>query len=215
MSRAPSWDALSFGWPRVVVGLPAFAVFAVFAAFAAFLVLGAACASKQEPRELEPVLPVRPTAEQETKSVTDVIEASQQAPDAVTAAKIKTAADSVFNRTFGALIAAKLIVGTPRETCFAAGCLFRVVFADRCAQLRGDVLYTSDRNVALLEWPGTIARTPPITVPGSAQVNVTWALYLTPKQYDLLSMIPRPGGTTYPPPVPPCPATVGTAQEAR
>jgi hypothetical protein len=174
---------------------------------AALVLVHAGCAT-MEPTEIE-LSPLRPSAEQETKRVTDIIESSKAAPAEI-APTLQRASTSVLARSFGALVEEKLVVGMPELTCFAEGCLYRVVYVNRCAQLRADAVFTSDRSLALLEWPGSVGRTPPITG-ANGQVSVTWTLYLTAKQYPLLGKIPRPGGTTFPPPVPPCPLQRGTS----
>jgi hypothetical protein len=167
---------------------------------AAALAPGIGCVLK-EPQEIE--LPPRPTAAQETKSIIDRIEGSKPAPDA-DGTRLKKAADSVFSRTFGALVTEGLLAQLPSAACFADGCLFQAVFPDRCSQLRADLITSSDRGVALLEWPGVVSRTQPITGT-DGRVSVTWALFISAKQYPLLDKIPRPGSPNTPPPVPPCP----------
>jgi hypothetical protein len=157
--------------------------------------------------ETEPA-PPRLNAQQETKRVTDIIEGSKPAPADVTA-KLKDKSDNVLKRSFAGLFSEKLIVGTPTLDCFTEGCLYRVVFTDRCAQLRADALFFSERTLPLLEWPGSVGRTPPITG-ANGQVSVTWTLYLTPAQYPQLDKIPRSDAPT-PLPVPPCPRQGGTS----
>jgi hypothetical protein len=164
------------------------------AALSAAFVLGACI-----PEEVEIKPPVRPTAQQETANVIALVRGSQHPPDGV-GAKLKSAAETVFARSFGAPITDRgTTAGGPMAECFANGCLFNVVYADRCAQLRADMVFSSRRSPIISQWPGTVTRTPPIKGDGNT-VSVTWALFITPDRYPELDKILQGGGPPPPPP---------------
>ena len=159
------------------------------------------------PEEVEIKPPVRPTPQQETANVVALVRGSQHVPDVV-GSKLKSAAEKVFASSFGAPITDRgTTAAGPMAECFANGCLFNVVYADRCAQLRADAVFSSRRSPIISQWPGTVTRTPPIKGDGNT-VSVTWALFITPDKYPELDRILQGGGP--PPPPPPVAACTTT-----
>ncbi len=184
------WRSFSRSWV-VVLG---------FASVAVVSAAGCVCTGQ----EIE--VPRRPTAQEETSAVKDLVKDQRLGPDALTPdvqARLTTASRTVFSQTFGSLIAARLLVESPVE-CHVGGCFIDVTFVDRCAQLRAEAFFTN-RGAPIYQWPGVVSRTPPIAN-AQGQVTETWAFLINPKQYDLLAKV----GSTEPPPPPPvaaCPAT--------
>lgn len=156
-----------------------------------------------EGQEIE--VPRKPTPQDETSAVKDLVKDSRLGPDALTPdlqTKLTTASRTVFGQTFATLLADKQLVEKPVE-CHVGGCFIDVTLADRCAQLRADALF-SNRASPLYQWPGVVSRTPAIT-DAQGQVTETWAFLINPKQYDLLARVGN-GQPPPPPPVTACPA---------
>lgn len=192
MSRASLQGSSLFSRQLFSFGLPL--------AFLALSVATGACI----PEETEMKPPERPapppTAQQETANVIALVKGSQHAPDAV-GAKLKAAAEAVFQRSFGLASTDQGAAVRPMAECFANGCLFNVVYDDRCAQLRADAVFASRRSPINSQWPGSVTRTPPIKQGTSDAVSVTWALFISPDQYPALDRIIQ--GPPPPPPPPP------------
>src|SRR5581483_9481481 len=132
--------------------------------------------------------PRPPTAQEETANVIGLVKSSQRLPEPV-GAKLKAAAEAVFQRSFGLARTDPGAPGSPMADCFANGCLFDVVYADRCTQLRADAIFSSRQSPIISQWPGAVTRTPPIKQPNSNAVSVTWALFITPDRYGELDRI--------------------------
>lgn len=198
MSRAPlqrsslfSRQLLSFGLPLALLGLS--------------IAAGACIPEETELRPAERP-PKPPTAQEETANVIGLVKGSQRAPDAV-AAKLKAAAEAVFERSFGLASTDQGAAVRPMAECFANGCFLNVVYPDRCSQLRADAIFSSRRSPIISQWPGSVTRTPPIKQGNSQAVSVTWALFITPDRYpELDRVIQGPPDPPPPPPVAACSA---------
>lgn len=173
------------------------------------------------PEETEMKPPERPalapTAQQETANVIGLVKGSPHAPDAI-GAKLKAAAEAVFERSFGLANTDQGAAARPMAECFANGCLFNVVYPDRCSQLRADMIFSTHRSPIVSQWPGSVTRTPPIKLENSSAVSVTWALFITPDRYpELDKIIQGPPPPPPPSPVPACsvPRTPTTPQETK
>ena len=110
-----------------------------------------------------------------------LVKAAQPAPDGI-GAKLKAAAEAVFERSFGLATTDQGAAVRPVAECSANGCFFNVVYPDRCSQLRADAIFSSRRSPIISQWPGSVTRTPPIKQGTSQAVSVTWALFITPDQ---------------------------------
>ena len=110
--------------------------------------------------------PAPPTPQQETANVIALVRGSQHPPDAV-GPKLKTAAETVFARSFGWRPPIKAHRFAPMAECFANGCLLNVVYRGSvrrsCAPTR---CFSSRRSPIVSQWPGSVTRTPPIKADG-------------------------------------------------
>lgn len=141
-----------------------------------------------------------PSAQEETANVIGLVRGSQHAPDAV-GGKLKAAAEAVFERSFGVAMTDQGAAVRPMAECFANGCLFNVVYPNRCEQLRADAVFSARRSPIISQWPGSVTRTPPIKQGNGDAVSVTWALFISPDKYPELDRIIQ--GPPQPPPPPP------------
>ena len=192
MSRASLQRSSLFSRQLVSFGLP-------------LMLLGssiAAGACIPEETELRPAerAPRAPTAQEETANVIGLVKGSQPAPDGV-GAKLKAAAEAVFERSFGLASTDQGAAVRPVAECSANGCLVHVVYPDRCSQLRTDAIFSMRRSPIISQWPGSVTRTPPIKQANSEAVSVTWALFITPDRYQQLDRVIQ--GPPDPPPPPP------------
>ena len=122
-------------------------------------------------------LPPRPTPEQETQTVLDGVRKAGEAP-ADLKPILEKAAEEAFTQTFGP---SNDTVMTERSGCSIGGCLFQVTYRDRCAQIAFKRQFIDNGMARLRDWPGTIYRTPPITLP-DGRIQMTWALLLPDAQ---------------------------------
>jgi len=198
-----SRQLFSFGLPLTLLGLS--------------ITAGACIPEETEMKPPERPAPP-PTAQQETANVIALVRGSPHAPDAV-GPKLKAAAEAVFERSFGLASTDQGAAVRPMAECFANGCLFNVIYPDRCSQLRADVVFSTHRSPIVSQWPGSVTRTPPIGGAGNT-VSVTWALFITPDRYADLDRIIQGPPPPPPPPVQACaapkpPTTLERSQETK
>jgi len=139
------------------------------------IVLGSACCAHHHFDEKGGGLPPRLSAVDERKVFIEPVEGSGALPAEVEQA-LRAAADKLFGDTFAQLSADTERRGGAR--CFQGGCIYEVIYRDRCTQLNATETLIQHSGAALRRWPGSIYQSPAIRQP-DGRLAVTWALRIT------------------------------------